>query len=74
MTREEMIIEYYENGKIPFLIKLYDYIKENKENEYRNNSRMDKNRNNTILNDGNNSTWISTMHKKISNERVENEK
>lgn len=41
MTREEMIIEYYSNGKIPFLIKLFDYIKGRLDKyEYKHNSRV----------------------------------
>lgn len=44
MTREEMIIEFYSNGEIPFLIKLYDYIKERLDKyEYKHYSRMGKN-------------------------------
>lgn len=69
MTREEMIIEYYENGRIPFLIKLLDYIKGEK-NEHRNNSRMDTIRNNTIHDNGNNSTWANTMHKTINDKEI----
>ena len=39
MTREEMIIEFYSNGEIPFLIKLYDWLK-GEINEIRNNSKL----------------------------------
>ena len=69
MTREEMIIEYYENGKIPLIIKLIDEWKGRK-NEYRNNRTMDTERTNTIHDNGNNSTWYNTMRKKISNEEI----
>lgn len=72
MTREELIVEFYENGRIPFVIKLIDFIKGEK-NEYSNNRRMDTNRNNTVSNNGNSSTWFSSVHKKINNEEIKNE-
>ena len=39
--REKLIIEFYENGEIPFIIKLIDYIKGRLDKyEFKHNSRM----------------------------------
>lgn len=44
MTREEMIIEFYSNGKIPLLIKFLEYIKEKIEKyEHWNNRKLGRN-------------------------------
>lgn len=69
MTREEMIIEYYENGKIPLIIRLIDEWKGRK-NEHRNNRTMDTKRTNTIYDNGDNTSWYSTKFKKINNEEI----
>ena len=41
MTREEMIIEFYSNGEIPFIIKLFDWLR-GEIHEYRRDRRLDR--------------------------------
>lgn len=63
MTREQMIIEFYSNGEIPFLIKLYDYIKERLDKyEYKHNSKLGRNWINPIFNNSNNNIRPNIMY------------
>ena len=53
--REKLIIEFYEEGEIPIIYKIIEYIKGVK-NEFRSNRRMDTTRDNKLLNNDNNCT------------------
>ena len=71
MTREEMIIEYYSNGKIPFLIKLYDYIKGRLDKyEYKHNRKLGRDWINTIYDNSNNNIRIDIMYKMDGNRKM----
>ena len=65
--REKLIIEFYEEGEIPFIIKLIDYIKEKKDG-HNNNRRLDSNRNDTIPNGSDSSIRTNELYQNI-NER-----
>ena len=56
--REKLIIEFYEDGKIPTIIAIYDIWKKEKiKNAIRYINKLVKHRYNRISNNGNNSTW-----------------
>lgn len=56
--REKLIIEYYENGKIPVIIAIYDIWKKEKlRNGIRYISKLVKHKLNKLCSNGNNSAW-----------------
>ena len=63
IERAKLIIEFYQNGKIPFFIKLLDYIKEKKNGDSKHNTNNDTSRNNTICNDSISNTWNNEISK-----------
>lgn len=73
--REKLIIKFYEDGKIPTMIAIYDILKKErkKTNAIRYISKLVRTRNNKLSYSSNSNSWFNTINKKINNERLENE-
>lgn len=71
--REKLIIEFYENGKIPTIIAIYDLWKKEKINGIRYAYKLARNRISKLFNNGYYNPRTSGIDKKISIKRVENE-
>lgn len=63
IERAKLIIEFYQNGRIPFFIKLLDYIKEKKYGDHKHNTNNDTSTIDTICNDSINDTWNNEINK-----------
>ena len=73
--REKMIIDFYENGKLPIVFRIDMKIQEIKykwkhrkelKNEFRHIRVVDTNRSDTILNNGNSNTRTNELYQTIS--------
>ena len=69
MTREEMIIEFYSNGEIPFIIKLFDWLR-GEIHEYRRDRRLDRASRDWIFNNSNSNTRTNIMFKMVANGKI----
>lgn len=69
MTREQLIISFYEENKIPLIIRIIDYIKGDKKNE-QHNTKLDTSGNDSISNDSDINTWNSEVNKIFNNKEI----